>query len=68
MAVQADFDRTQVLVQPTVDRFAGAGAIRPAEAGEAEHTWPQPEAMQPVPGMGSAPKPRGWMAGLKGKR
>ncbi len=42
--------------------------IRKAEAGEAAMTWPQADAMQPVPGMGAAPKRRGWMAGLKVKK
>jgi sulfite dehydrogenase (quinone) subunit SoeA len=39
-------------------RIYAAGADEPAQ------TWPQAEAMKPVPGMGAAPKRRGWMAGL----
>ena len=42
--------------------------IYPAEPGEQPASWPQAEtAMGPVPGMRSAPKRRGWMAGRGGK-
>jgi sulfite dehydrogenase (quinone) subunit SoeA len=40
-------------------RIYKAGAEEPAQ------TWPQVDAVTPVPGMGAAPKRRGWMAGLK---
>jgi anaerobic selenocysteine-containing dehydrogenase len=39
-------------------------AIRPAAPDEAQESWPQAATpMTPVPGMSSAPKRRGWMAG-----
>ena len=39
--------------------------IYPAGPEEPAESWPQAAApMQPVPGMGVAPKRRGWMAGL----
>ena len=38
--------------------------IYPAQPDEAQQSWPQAEAMSPVPGMTHAPQKHGWMAGL----
>jgi anaerobic selenocysteine-containing dehydrogenase len=39
--------------------------IYPAAADEPAESWPQFEALKPVPGMPEQPKRRGWMAGRK---
>ena len=39
--------------------------IYPAGADEPAQTWPQVEPVKPVPGTGTAPKRRAWMAGRK---
>ena len=37
----------------------------PAEPDEPAESWPQFEAMKPVPGMPAKPQRRGWMAGRR---